>query len=561
MKKEIMGNNNKPSVKVAPLGGLGEIGLNMMLIIWEDSAVILDSGLMFPDESMPGVDYVIPDIDSLSRLEQGILGILITHAHEDHIGALPYLLKKVNAPIYATALTMGFIESKLEEFDLLTSTDRIVVSTTSPLCIGPFLVDFFAMCHSVPDAVGVMLETPIGKIVFSGDFKIDPNPVDGRLCDFGKLKKYADEGVLALFSDSTNAEFAGHTRSESALSSSFEDIFSNSSGRILIATFASNIHRLQQVLTLTKRFNRKVALVGRSMAGNAKIAVERGYLKIPENILVDVKDLEEIPDDKVTVLSTGSQGEPMSALALMASERHKYLKVKGGDTVIFSSRFIPGNEKAINNIINELARRGANVMYDKIADVHVSGHGREEELRGLWRVVKPRYFVPVHGEYRHLVRHAGLAIEDGIPKENVLVAVNGDVIEISEEGIGITEQIEVGRVYVHGKGVGDIGRNVLRDRRTISEVGLITVVFVVSSHDGRMLAGPELQSIGVTYEEIEPELMEGIRSAIIERVGQFQPTTAGDWEEIREEVRRVTRRFINKLLGRKPVVQTIIMPI
>lgn len=556
-----MGNNQTPSLKVVPLGGLGEIGLNMTLVIWGESAFVLDSGLMFPDESMPGVDYVIPDVDVLLRLKQTILGIVVTHAHEDHIGALPYLLKKVNVPIYATSLTMGFIENKFDEFDLLKSTDRRVISNKSPIELGPFLIDFFAMCHSVPDAVGVMVETPVGGLIFSGDFKIDPSPIDGRFCDLEKIRKYSEKGILALFSDSTNVEYPGRTRSESDLRSSFETIFSNATGRILIATFASNIHRLQQVLTVAEQFNRKAALVGRSMAANARIAADRGYLKIPDNILVDIKDLEDIPDNQVTVLSTGSQGEPMSALSLMASERHKYLKVKEGDTVIFSSRFIPGNEKAINSIINELARCGATVMYEKIADVHVSGHGRAEELLDLLRLVRPNYFVPIHGEYRHLLRHAKLAIEDGIPVENVVVATNGDVIEISPDGIGVSEQIEVGRVYVHGKGVGDIGRDVLRDRRTISEVGVITVVLAVSSHDGRILSGPTLNSIGVTYDEVEPELMEGIRSAILERISEFRPSTSSQWEEMREEVRLVTRRSVNRILGRKPVVQTVILQV
>ncbi|MFH0958446.1 MAG: ribonuclease J [Pseudomonadota bacterium] len=556
-----MHNDQKSSVKVVPLGGLGEIGLNMMLIIWTDSAFILDAGLMFPDDSMPGVDYVIPDLDVLTRIKQDILGIVITHAHEDHIGALPYLLKKVNAPIYATSLTMGFIENKFEEFDLLTSSDRRVVNTVSPIQLGPFLIDFFSMCHSVPDAVGVSVETPVGRLIFSGDFKIDPNPIDGKVCDFEKLRRYAEQGVLALFSDSTNVEVSGHTRSENSLRPSFENIFAKASGRILIATFASNIHRLQQVLTVAEQFDRKVALVGRSMAANARIAVDRGYLQIPENILVDMKELENIPDEKVTVLSTGSQGEPMSALSLMASKRHKYLKVKEGDTVIFSSRFIPGNEKAINNIINELFRRGADVLYEKISDVHVSGHGRQEELLGLLRLVSPKFFVPIHGEYRHLSGHARLAIEEGLPPENVLVATNGDVIEITPDSIVVLEQIDTGKVFVHGKGVGDIGRDVLRDRRTISEMGIMTIVLVVSSHDGRLLSGPELSSIGVTYDEIEPELMQGAKNAILERISDLNPANPNDWEDVRDDIRLAARRHVNRLLGRKPVVQTIILQV
>ncbi len=448
------------TLKILPLGGLGEIGLNMMAVVFENDAIIIDAGLMFPDESMPGVDIVIPDLDVILRQGWNILGIILTHGHEDHIGALPYVLKKISVPVYATDLTTGFIENKLDEFDLLGSTQRNIASVDDPILLGPFRIDLFAMCHSVADGVGVAVTTPAGLIMHSGDFKLDPTPVDGRLCDLEKISSLSRNGVLALFSDSTNVSNPGTTLSESMIRPAFEKIFTESRGRVLIASFSSNIHRIQQVMDLSEEFSRKVVLVGRSMLANTRIASERGYLTIPRGILVDMKDMDSLPDGKLTVLSTGSQGEPMSALSLMAFGRHKYLKVKTGDVVVLSSRFIPGNERAIHQIINEFCRRGARVMYEKISDVHVSGHASEEELRYLIRRVHPISFIPVHGEYRHLLRHAEIAIEEGIPPERVLVAEDGDLIELSADGPKVLRQLEVGKIFVHGKGVGEIGQDV-----------------------------------------------------------------------------------------------------
>lgn len=554
-----MNNTLDPKLRVLPLGGLGEIGLNMMVVVLDRDAFIIDTGLMFPDESMPGVDIVIPDIEIVLRQDWNVLGIVLTHGHEDHIGALPYVLQKINAPVYATSLTMGFVEHKLEEFGLLTSSLRHVVSGDAALQLGPFTIDFVSMCHSVADGVGLIVGTPAGVIMHSGDFKLDPTPIDGRLCDLEKITHYAKRKILALFSDSTNAEHKGSTLSESMIRPAFETIFREARGRILIATFSSNIHRIQQMLNLSKEFGRNVVLVGRSMVSNTRIGSEKGHLDVPEGILVDMKDLDDLPDDRVTVLSTGSQGEPMSALSLMTMDRHKYLKVKHGDVVVLSSRFIPGNEKAINQIINEFSRLGAQVMYDKVSDVHVSGHASEEELRYLIRLVNPACFVPIHGEYRHLLRHARMAVEEGVPENRVRVAMNGDLLEISSEGIRVIEQLESGRVFVHGKGVGDIGHDVLKDRRSMAETGLVIVALAVSKDHGALVSGPELHSLGVTFEEVEKELLDKVTDAVNERLLELKPQNLVQWEESKEEIRLAVRRTINKILGRKPLVKTVIL--
>ncbi len=554
-----MNDESLEKLRLLPLGGLGEIGLNMMVVAYGSDAFIIDTGLMFPDESMPGVDIVIPDFEVLTKQSWNILGIVLTHGHEDHIGALPYLLKKIPAPVYATSLTMGFVEYKLEEFDLLESTIRHVVKTDRAIEIGPFKIDFFAMCHSVADGVGLAVTTPAGIIMHSGDFKLDPTPIDGRLCDLEKIALYARRNVLALLSDSTNVERKGTTLSESKIRPAFEQIFRKASGRVLIATFSSNIHRIQQVLNLSREFDRNVVLVGRSMAANAKIASDRGFLEIPEGLLVDMKHLDLLPDDKVTVLSTGSQGEPMSALSLMAYDRHKYLKVKQGDVVVLSSRFIPGNEKAINHIINEFSRKGAQVMYEKVSDVHVSGHASEEELRYLIRLVHPRSFIPIHGEYRHLLRHAHVAMEEGVSPDRVLIAQDGDLIDLSADGAEIVEQLEVGKIFVHGKGVGDIVHNVLRDRRILSEVGIIVVALVVNTASGLLSGGPQLSSRGVTFEEIEPQVLENARLALQQKLTELSPKTVEQWENARDEIRLAVRRQVNRILGRKPLVETLIL--
>jgi ribonuclease J len=559
VEEAVHGSSEESSLSILPMGGLGEIGMNMMVLACRGNALIIDAGLMFPDASMPGVDLVIPDLEALTALQWNILGIILTHGHEDHIGALPYVLQQIPVPVYATGLTMGFVENKLAEFDLLRKTERHLIGPGEVIRLEPFEVTFFAMCHSVPDGVGLAVRSPAGLVIHSGDFKIDPAPIDGRCCDLDVLSRLGREDVLALFSDSTNVEIEGRSGSESSIRPGLSEIFANAPGRILIATFSSNIHRIQQILELSVEFDRKVVLVGRSMESNVRIASERGHLTIPPGVTVDIKDAEEIPDEKLTVLSTGSQGEPMSALTLMATDRHKYFSIKEGDVLVLSSRFIPGNEKAINVLVNEFCRRGARVEYEKVSKVHVSGHAAKEELRDLIRAVRPRHFIPVHGEYRHLWRHAMLAREEGIPEERVILLSNGDIAKLGAEGVSVTRRLELKKVFVDGKGVGDVGNDVLRDRRILSEVGLVTVVLIVSRETGELVLGPKLVSRGVTFHETEEELIEVTRQAVLERIDELRPRASEDWENIREEVRLTVRRNINRRLGRKPLVETIIL--
>ncbi|MFH0822048.1 MAG: ribonuclease J [Pseudomonadota bacterium] len=555
-----MQSDQDSKLRILPLGGLGEIGMNMMAVEYQNDAVIIDAGIMFPDESMPGVDLVIQDIDALLELKWNILGILITHGHEDHIGALPYVLARISAPVFATRLTMGLAESKLEEFALLDKTTRHVVASDDVIKLGPFEVYLFPMCHSVADGVALGIKTPVGSIVHSGDFKIDPDPIDGRISDLEGLASFAAENeVLLLLSDSTNAENPGHAGPELSIRPTLEAIFREAEGRVFFATFASNIHRIQQVLDLARQFDRKVVLVGRSMEGNAKVAANLGYLNVPSGVYLDIKHMNDFPDHRITVLSTGSQGEPMSALALMAQDRHKYLSAKPGDVLVLSSRFIPGNEKAITSIINEFIKRGALVRYEKNGNVHVSGHAYQEELRSMIRAVQPYYFMPVHGEYRHLVQHGCIAVDEGIPPERVLVAHDGDIIECSKDDCAISGRIDLRRVYVDGKGVGDVGPEVLRDRRAMAEVGLVMAVIGVNRETGELVSGPSLTSLGVTYQDLETELMQGATEAVGERLTELAPGTPAEWEAARDEIRLAIRRHINRKLGRKPVVQTAIL--
>lgn len=559
MTDSMITDDNNAKLRILPIGGLGEIGLNMMAVVWEGDAIVIDSGLMFPDYSMPGVDLVIPDIEMLLEQEWNILGVVLTHGHEDHIGALPFLLQKVSVPIYATNFTMGLIEHKLTEYKLLDQTARAVVSPDTALELGPFRIDFIAMCHSVADGVGLAIATPEGVIVHTGDFKLDPTPIDGRVSDLEKMAWYGDRSVLLLMSDSTNVEIEGGAGSEISIRPVLEELFGEATGRILLATFSSNIHRIQQTLDLAAQFGRKVIPVGRSMETNIRIASERGFLRIPDGIMRELTQLEGLADSEVTILSTGSQGEPMSTLSLMASERHKYLKVKQDDMLILSSRFIPGNERAINYIINEFSRQGARVEYEKIRHVHVSGHAGREELRTILRTVRPRYFMPVHGEYRHLLQHARLAMNEGIEAERIIVATDGDLVGFSDGEASVMDRKEAARVFVDGKTVGEVGNAVLRDRRVLSEVGVVTLAVVINEETGELMAGPQVATSGVTFQETEADLVEGICGAVQRRIEELAPATPEDWETHRDEIRLAARRYINGLRGRKPTVQTMIV--
>ncbi|MBI5810982.1 MAG: ribonuclease J, partial [Deltaproteobacteria bacterium] len=468
--------NGKHSLRLIPLGGLGEIGMNMLAMEYGDSIIVIDCGLMFPDESMLGIDIVVPDITYLKKNREKVRAFIITHGHEDHTGGLPFVLKEINAPIYATALTLGLIKEKLGEFDLLKSTEFMTVRPRDRISIGPFDIEFIRVSHSIVDGCGLAITTPAGVVVHTGDFKMDQTPVDGEVLDYARFADYGERGVLALLSDSTNVEREGYTLSERVIGHNLEEIFRRCEGRIIVAAFSSNIHRVQQVMDAAEKFGRKVILNGKSMVANARIARTLGYLRSSEGLIADLKDLDTLPLQRVVLLTTGSQGEPMSALTRMALDNHKQIKVIRGDTVILSSKFIPGHEKAISAMMNHLYRRGADVIYEKVSEVHVSGHASQEELKIMINLVKPRYFMPVHGEYRHLVLHGRLAEKVGIPKENVMISENGDVVEFTEEGVRKGEKAEVGKVFIDGKGVGDVGTMVLKDRLHLSDAGMVLVV-------------------------------------------------------------------------------------
>lgn len=553
-----MSNN---SLKILPFGGLGEIGMNMMAIAYGDDAVLVDAGLMFPDQSMPGVDIVIPEIQPIFDLGWNIAGIVLTHGHEDHIGGVPFVLEKMSIPVYATRLTMGLLENKLVEHGLINETERHVITPSQPFQVGPFRFTGLSMCHSVADSVGLVIETPVGTVVHSGDFKIDPDPIDGRTCDLAGLEAAAAAGVLLLLADSTNVENPGSAGSESLVGPELMRIFREAPGRVLIATFSSSTHRIQQILRLSHEAGRKVVPVGRSMEVNIRIASELGYLNVPPDLLVDMKDAEQLDDTEVTILSTGSQGEPLSALSLMAAARHKYLGVKPGDTLILSSRFIPGNERAITQIINDFFRQGARVHYEKTAPVHVSGHAGREELARLIELVRPKFFVPIHGEYRHLQLHGELAVNLGTPEQGVVVAQDGDLIEVSPDAIAVVDHVDVGKIFVDGKGLGDVGNDVLRDRRVLSEVGVVCVALAVDAETGKLLSGPKLCSRGLTYHEVEPGLLEPARTAVGRLLEESAPRSPDEWERAREDIRLLIRRHMNRELGRKPLVQTLIVEV
>ncbi len=556
----ITGDGKSP-LRIIPLGGLGEIGMNMMCMECEDSIIIIDCGLMFPEDYMLGIDLVIPDISYLKRFKDKVKAFIITHGHEDHTGALPFILREINAPVYATALTIGLIEEKLQEFDLVKSTTFETVRPRDRVSIGPFDIEFIRVSHSIVDGCGLAITTPQGIVVHTGDFKMDQTPVDGEVMDYARFSEYGEKGVLLFMSDSTNVEKEGYTLSEKEIGYNFEDIFRKCEGRIIVAAFSSNIHRIQQVLDAADKFGRKVVLNGKSMVGNAKIARTLGYLKAPEGLMVDIKDLEALPPQRVVLLTTGSQGEPMSALTRMALDNHKQLKVQKGDTIILSSKFIPGHEKAISTMMNHLYRRGADVIYEKVSEVHVSGHASQEELKIMLNMVKPRYFIPVHGEYRHLVLHGRLAERVGIPPENVIIAEDGDVIEFSAAGAAKKGKVESGKVFVDGKGVGDVGAMVLKDRIHLSQDGMVLVVMAINEKTGELVYGPDIVTRGLVFEDISAPLPENATNIVMDTLGNINPEAKTEQFEVKEEIHRALRRFFNKTLERRPVILPLIIEI
>ena len=548
-----------PAVRLIPLGGLGEIGLNMMLVESGDDLIAIDCGLMFPDDELPGIDYVIPDFSYALAKRQGFRAVFLTHGHEDHIGALPYLLRDARVPMHGTAMTLALVSDRLREHGIL-EADLRPMRPRDRVEVGPFAVQAIRVTHSIVDGIGLAIETPAGTIVHTGDFKLDPSPLDGELPDYRTFTELGDRGVLVLCSDSTNVDRPGHTRSEADVGESLAEHFARAPGRIIVATFASHIHRMQHVLNLAARFERQVALLGMSMQKNVALAAELGYLRIPEGVLRPLDELTAQPSRDQVILSTGSQGEPNSALALMAAGEHKYVQVESGDLVILSSRIIPGNERTVGRVINGLYRRGAEVLYEGNAFVHVSGHASQEDLKVMLTLTRPRYFLPVHGEYRHLLGHARLAGTVGIPSERIFVLEDGIGLEVTATEARVVGRFPAGRVLVDGKGIGDIGAVVLRDRQILANEGLIAVSIAVDA-EGRVVAGPEIASRGVVYVKENEALIEELKAAVVKTLGERDATVAFDRAIVSALVRTAVRQFINQRFQRKPVVLPIILEI
>lgn len=554
-------DTNSAPLRIIPLGGLGEIGLNMMVMEYDDSIIVIDCGLMFPEDYMLGIDIVIPDISYLKKNKDKVKAFIITHGHEDHTGALPFVLRDIKAPIYGTALTLGLIKEKLAEFNLDRETEFKTVRPRDTVSIGPFDIEFIRVSHSIADGVALAIKTPVGVVIHTGDFKLDQTPVDGEVLDYARFSEYGEKGVLLLLSDSTNVEREGYTVSEKEVGITFDEIFRASVGRIIVAAFSSNIHRVQQVINVAEKYGRRVALNGRSMVANVGIARELGYLKTPEGLIVDLKELDTLPPQRTALLTTGSQGEPMSALTRMAMDDHKQIKIQKGDTIILSSKFIPGHEKAISNMMNHLYRRGAEVIYEKVSEIHVSGHASQEELKVMLNMVRPKYFIPIHGEYRHLVKHSQLAERVGVKKENIILAEDGDIVEIAGDGAAIKERIEAGKVFVDGKGVGDVVDMVLKDRKYLSQDGLVVAILALNEKTGDVIYGPDIITRGVVFEEESAGLLEGARNVVLGAIGAINLEAKTDLLEVKEEMRRALRRFFNKALERKPVILPLIIEI
>lgn len=548
------------AVRILPLGGLGEIGMNLLVIESRGALLIVDCGLMFPEAYMFGIDLVLPDVSALEGRTADIRAVLLTHGHEDHIGAVPYLLEALgNPPLYGTPLTLGLLRGKLEEHGLAGRARLHTVEPRRPLDLAPFTVEFFRAAHSIVDGCGLAIRTPAGLIVHTGDFKLDPTPVDGQTTDLGRLAAYGEEGVLLLLADSTNVERPGQTLSERSVGEALEAIVPNSGGMLFVATFSSNIHRIRQICTTAAKAGRKVLVSGRSMLANIAIARDLGCLEVPDSLFIDLRQLRELPREQVLVLTTGSQGEPLSSLSRIAMADHRQLELLPGDTVILSAKFIPGNERAIATLINHLCRRGAEVHYESVSEIHVSGHAAADELKTVHSLVRPQWFVPVHGEYRHLARHAALARSMGMPAERAVVLEDGQPLLLTPNGGRLEARVECGRVFIDGKGVGDIGEIELRDRRHLANHGLILVFLAIDQHSGAVVAGPELVPRGLALE------VEG-RSLHDEALAQVRAVLAGhsrdavaDWEELRVAVRRALQRFCNRTMDRRPLIIPYIM--
>jgi ribonuclease J len=547
-------------LQIIPLGGLGEIGKNMTVIRYNDDIVVVDAGLMFPDDDMLGIDLVIPDISYLIENRDMIKAIVLTHGHEDHIGALPYVLKRLNVPVYGTKLTLGILQGRLKENNV-DSSSLVPVEPGDIINAGCFSVGFIRINHSIPDAVSLSIKTPMGMVIHTGDFKLDYTPVDGKMTDFRRFAELGNKGVLVMLADSTNAEREGHTPSERTVGAAFDKAFQNARERIIIATFSSNVQRIQQVIETACRFKRKVAVLGRSMVNVVNISLELGYLSAPEGVLIDIDEINRYPASQVVIVTTGSQGEPLSALTRMSMSDHRKVTIVPGDTIIISATPIPGNEKLVSRTIDKLLKLGANVVYGRTQGIHVSGHASQEELKLMHNLVRPKFFIPVHGEYRHLVKHAKLAQELGMSKENIFISENGQILEFTRDKGIVAGKVTSGHVLVDGLGVGDVGNIVLRDRRQLSQDGILIIVVSMNKESGTVVSGPDIVSRGFVYVRESEALMDGAKDRVKQALEKCEDGNITEWATIKSNVRDALGRYLYEKTRRRPMILPIIMEV
>ena len=553
-------SENDLRIHLIPLGGLGEIGKNMLAIRYQDTIVVIDAGLMFPEEELLGIDIVIPDITYLIENKEKVKAILLTHGHEDHVGALPYVLKELSVPIYGSKLTLGLVEAKLKDYNL-ENVKYNVIRPREMIKIDQLEIEFFRVSHSIPDSMGIAIHTPLGVIMHTGDIKLDQTPVDGEVVDFRKMAELGEKGVLVMMGDSTNADRSGFTMSEKIVGNTFMELFAKCEGRIIATTFASNVHRIQQVITTAEKYDRKVAVIGRSMVNNVRIASELGYMNIPENTMIEIEDINKYADNQIVIVTTGSQGEPMSALTRMATGDHRWVSIQPGDTVIISANPIPGNEKLVAKTVDLLFKQGAEVIYERGMGVHVSGHAAEEELKIILNLIRPKYFIPVHGEYRHLMKHAKIAESLGIDKSRIFVAENGQVIELDNKKGGFAGKVTAGKVLIDGLGVGDVGNIVLRDRKQLSQDGIMIVVVTIEKGQAGVVAGPDIVTRGFVYVRESEQLIEDAKQKVREALDVCTKKNITEWAVIKSQVRDKLGKHLFEKTGRRPMILPIIMEI
>ena len=551
----------KESLRIIPLGGLGEIGKNITAIEYEDEIIVIDCGISFPDEDMYGIDLVIPDIKYLLDNKDKVKGLFLTHGHEDHIGAIPYILKQINMPVYGTKLTIGLVESKLKEHDMLSKTNLIPISPGESIKLNKLIIEFIRVTHSIAESCALAIHTPIGIVLHTGDFKIDYTPIDGKVMDLNRIAQLGQEGILLLMADSTNVERAGHSLSEKIIGETLNRIISNANGRVIVATFASNIHRMQQIADASMMYNRKIVFSGRSMENISNVAMDLGYLHIPKESIVGIEDLNRYPSDKITIITTGSQGEPMAGLSRIAYGSHRHISIEQDDLFIISASPIPGNDKLVSRVINQLYRKGVEVIYEDLEDIHVSGHAYKEELKLIHTLVKPKYFMPVHGEYRHLKHHSDLALKLGMDKSNVFTLETGQVLEISQDKAIATEKVHTGVVFVDGIGVGDVGNIVLRDRRDLARDGMVTIVVAINKETYSIVSGTDIITRGFIYARESEGLIKKIKDVAKEEIEICLENNIIEWQVLKSGVRKSVEQLLYHKTKRRPSVFPIIMEV